>query len=271
MDYDLLIKAVEAAKGGRRYAFATVVDSTLKGTPRKSGAKMIVFEDGSAYGSIGGGRNEKAAQAQCLKAIKSGKPRFISYNYFGNKGESICGGQIKVFIEPFVGFKTLVICGAGHIGLPLSLIGKMLGFTVTVLDQRKEFASKKRFPHADRIVVGRYAPCLRKLAADVNTFVMVVTPGNEYDFECLKAVISKDFGYIGVISSKAKRIKFLNRLKAAGVSQKCLNRVRIPAGIDIGAQTPEEIAVSIAAELVKINNKDFLNTDKFKEKGIAKG
>lgn len=269
MDYDLLMKALEAAQGGRRYAFATVVDSTLKGTPRKSGAKMIVLEDGSAYGSIGGGRNEKAAQAQCLKAIKSGKPRFVSYDYFGNKGESICGGQIKVFIEPFVGFKKLIICGAGHIGLSLSLIGKMLGFKVTVLDQRREFANKKRFPHADRIIVGRYAPYLRKMAADSNTFVMIVTPGNEHDFECLKGVVSKDLAYVGVISSKAKRIKFLNRLKKMGVAQKYFNKVRIPAGIDIGAQTPEEIAVSIAAELVRINNEDFLNTDKFKEKGTA--
>jgi xanthine dehydrogenase accessory factor len=267
MDYDLLIKAVEAAQGGRRYAVATVVESTLKGTPRKSGAKMIVFEDGSACGSIGGGRNEKAAQAQCLKAIKSGKPRIVSYDYFGNKGESICGGQINVFIEPFEGRKNLVICGAGHIGLPLSLVGKMLGYKVTVIDHRKAFASKKRFPHADRIVAGKYAPYLRKMSADLNTFIMIVTPGNEYDFECLRTVVCKDAAYVGVISSKAKRIRFLNRLRAVGVSQKYLNRVRIPAGIDIGAQTPEEIAVSIAAELVKINNKDFLNTDKFKEKG----
>ncbi len=271
MDYDLLIKAVEAAQGGRRYAFATVVDSTIKGTPRKSGATMIVFEDGSACGSIGGGRNEKAAQAQCLKAIQLGKPRFVSYDYFGNKGESICGGQIKVFIEPFVGLKNLVICGAGHIGLPLSIIGKMLGFKVTVLDHRREFANKKRFPHADRIVVGSYAPYLRRMATDPSTFVMIVTPGNEYDFECLKAVICRNSAYVGVISSKAKRIKFLNRLKRAGVARKYLDKVKIPAGIDIGAQTPEEIAVSIAAELIRVNNKDFLNTDKFKEKGKAKG
>lgn len=266
MDYDLLIKAVEAAQGGRRYAFATVVDSTLKGTPRKSGAKMIVFEDGSACGSIGGGRNERDAQTQCLKAIKSRKPRLVSYDYFGHRGESICGGQIKVFIEPFVGIKSLIICGAGHIGLPLSLIGKMLGFKVTIIDHRKAFASKKRFPHADRIIAGNYAPHLRKMSADSNTFIMIVTPGNEYDFECLKTVVYKDAVYIGVIASKAKRIKFLTRLKAAGVSQKYLSRVRIPAGIDIGAQTPEEIAVSIAAELVRVNNTDSLNTDKFKEK-----
>jgi xanthine dehydrogenase accessory factor len=264
MNHELLIKALNAAKKGQSYAFATIVESTIKGTPRKAGAKMIVLEDGALFGSIGGGRYEKAAQKESLKAIKSGKSSLMTYDYFGNKGQSVCGGQIRVFIEPFTGAKHFIICGAGHIALPLSVMGKMLNHKVTIIDNRKEFANKKRFPHADKIIVGPHAKRLAKMPIDKNTYIMIVTQGNEYDFECLMAVIESDAGYLGVISSKAKRIKFFNRLKKMGVAQKYLQRIHIPAGIDIGAQTPEEIAVSISAELVTLSNKAFLATDKFK-------
>ncbi len=267
MDHELLIKAYEAAQKGQSYAFATVVDSTPKGTPRKAGAKMVVLEDGSLFGTIGGGRNEKAAREECLKAIKEGNhPTLVTYDYFGQEGQSVCGGQIKVFIEPFLGQKHFIICGGGHIALPLSVLGKMLGFKVTILDNRPEFASSKRFPHVDQIILGEYPKELAKLAVNSNTLVMVVTQGNEHDFECLKTVIRSKVGYIGVISSKAKRIKFFNRLKEMGFTGKDFKRINIPAGIDLGAQTPEEIAVSIASEIIKYNNANLIGTDKFKEK-----
>lgn len=264
MDHELLLKALEAIRKGQSYAFATVIEATIKGTPRKSGAKMIVLEDGTLLGSIGGGRYELAAKKKCLKAIQSGKPALVTYDYFGQKGQSVCGGQIKVFIEPFAGLKHLVICGAGHIALPLSLLGKMLNFKVTIIDSRKEFANQARFPHVDGIMVGPHVSKLAQIAVTPNTCVMIVTHGNEYDFKCLKAVVRSGACYIGVISSKAKQIKFFNRLiKEEGVSSNLLEKVRIPAGFDIGAQTPEEIAVSIMAEIVAINNKDFVGTDKF--------
>ena len=265
MGQDLLIKALKAAQKGQKYAFATVVEATKKGTPRKSGAKMVVLEDGAIFGSIGGGRNEMAVQKECLKAIRSGKPALITYNYFGREGQSICGGQMKVFIEPAVMQNHFVICGAGHIALPLSAIAKMLNYKVTIIDDRKVFANKRRFPHADKIIVGNHAQKLAKIPVNQNTHIMIVTQGNEYDFQCLKSVINSDFGYLGVISSKTKKIKFFNRLKNMGISAKLLKKIHIPAGIDIGAQTPEEIAVSISAELVAFNNKNSIGTDKFKE------
>ncbi len=259
-----MIKALRASERGRSYAVATLVDSTVKGTPRKAGAKMIALEDGTFWGSIGGGRNEKAVQKECLKAIKSGKPSFLTYDYFGSVGQSVCGGQIKVFIEPFKGSKHFVICGAGHIALPLSVIGKMLNFKVTIIDNRKEFANPRRFPHVDRIIAGDHARKLAQLPIDQNTYIMVVTQGNEFDFECLKTAINTDAGYLGVISSRAKRVKFFGRLRKIGVSRARLDQVRIPAGVDIGAQTPEEIAVSIAAEIVAVKNAAFLGADKFR-------
>ncbi len=259
-------KAYEAAIKGQSYAFATIIESTPKGTPRKAGAKMIVLADGSVVGTIGGGRNEKATIEACQKALKAGKPNIVTFNYFGGEGKSVCGGQIKVFVEPFAGKKHFVICGAGHIGLPLSVLGKMLNFKVTIIDNRKELANKERFPHVDEILCGNHTQILGKLTINEDTFIMIVTQGNEYDYECLKAVISAKARYIGVISSKAKRIKFFRRLKDAGISEELLNRIKIPAGLDVGAMTPEEIALSIATEIVAEYNKSFLNSAKFQEK-----
>lgn len=259
-------KAFAAAQKGQSYAFATIIESTLKGTPRKSGAKMVVLADGTIAGTIGGGRNEQAAIAECKAAIKSGRPTTVTYNYFGREGESVCGGQIKIFIEPFAKKKHFIICGAGHIALPLSVLSKMLNFKTTIIDNRKAYAHRKRFPHVDQIILSPHAPGLAKLEITPDTYIMIVTQGNEFDFECLKAVIRSKAGYIGVISSKAKRVKFFNRLKQAGINAKFLQRIKIPAGLDIGAQTPEEIAVSITAEIIAQQNKDYLKTAKFKEK-----
>jgi xanthine dehydrogenase accessory factor len=269
MDHELLIKALNAAQKGKKLAFATVVETTKKGTPRKTGAKMIVLEDGTLYGSIGGGRNEKAVQAECLKAIRSAKPSLVNYQYFGKEGQSICGGQMKVFIEPLISQRHFVICGAGHIALPLSVIAKMLSYKVIIIDNRKTFANKDRFPHADKIIVGNHAQKLSQIQIDKNTMIMIVTQGNEYDFECLRTAIVTEAGYLGVISSKPKRVKFFNRLRKMNIPESYLKRVHIPAGIDIGAQSPEEIAVSIAAELIAENNKDLMGTDKFKKSQTA--
>ncbi len=270
MDHDLLIKAFQAAQKGQSYAFATIIETTLKGTPRKAGAKMVVLEDGSLFGSIGGGRNEKAAREEALRSLKTGKPIIVTYNYFGHEGQSVCGGQMKVFIEPFIGQNHMIICGAGHIALPLSVLGKMLNFKVSIIDNRKEFANKARFPHVDSIYLGEHAKELKKLTINEKTFIMIVTQGNEYDFQCLKEVVTSKAGYIGVISSKPKRIKFFKRLRQLGIADQFLKRIHIPAGLDIGAQTPEEIAVSISAEMIKNQNEIFTGTDKFKVKKDGK-
>jgi xanthine dehydrogenase accessory factor len=264
MQQEILYKALKASQKGQHYAFATIIEATVKGTPRKAGAKMIVFDDGTSYGTIGGGRNEKAAIAECLKAIQKQRTTTVTYNYFGREGESVCGGQMKVFIEPFAATRHLIICGAGHIALPLSAFGKILGFKVTVIDDRKEFANKRRFPHVDKIIVGDHAGELAKVKIGPHSYVAIVTQGNEYDFECLKAVIRSPAAYIGVISSRPKKVKFFGRLKTSGIEEKYLKRVHIPMGIDIGSQTPEEIAVSIMAEIEAVKNKSYIGTDKFK-------
>ena len=266
MEHELLIKALKASEKGRSYAVATLVESTVKGTPRKAGAKMIVLEDGTLWGSIGGGRNEKAVQKECLKSIKSGNPSFVTYDYFGGVGQSVCGGQIKVFIEPFRGTKHFVICGAGHIALPLSAMAKMLGFKVTIIDNRKELANKRRFPHVDRIILGNHAQKLKTIAVPTkNDYIAIVTQGNEYDYQCLETALKTEAGYIGVISSALKKVKFFRRLKEKRVPANTLQRIHAPMGLNIGAQTPEEIAVSILSQIIAIDTEAILGSLKFAE------
>lgn len=266
MDTELLHKALEAYKKDQSFAFATIVDSTLKGTPRKTGSKMVVLKDGTIFGSIGGGAIEKAVQAECQKAIKTKKPDFITYDLFGKKNQPICGGQMKVFIEPFSGKKHLVICGAGHIALPLSMIAKILNFKVTVIDNRKEFASKRRFPHVGNVISCNHTQALKCLTINQDTYIMIVTQGHKYDFQCLKTALRTKAAYIGVISSRIKRLKFFASLKKMGFAKSRLERVYMPAGIDIGAQTPEEIAVCIMAEIIARYQAPHIGTAKFKEK-----
>jgi len=262
---DLLKTALKASHEGQSYAFATVIDST-KGTPQKAGAKMIVLEDGTLLGTIGGGKYEKIAQEICLKSIKTKKPKIITFDLAPKKSTFLCGGQVKIFIEPFCGQKHLIICGAGHIALPLSIFGKLLNYKVTIIDNRKEFANKKRFPHADTVLVGPHAKKLAKMRIDQNSLIVITTQGHKYDFDCLSTVIKSKAKYIGVISSKTKRREFLKKLETAKVAQKFLNRISIPVGLDIGAQTPEEIAVSIMAEIVAAINKDLIGSSKFQLK-----
>ncbi len=250
----LFSKAFEAAGKGQSYAFATIIESTLRGTPRKTGAKMIVLEDGSFCGSIGGGRNERNAQFECLKAIKTQKPLTVTYKFDEKPGNSICGGQIKVFIEPFSGIKHFVICGAGHIALPLSALAKMLSYRVSILDNRPEFANKERFPHVDDVYLGDHAEILKKIPINKNTYIIIVTQGYEYDFRCLEVSIKSKAAYIGFISSKVKKVKFLRRLREKSFSEQLIEKIHAPMGLNIGAQTPEEIAISIAAEIIAKSN-----------------
>ncbi len=266
MNEDLIEQARLAITAGQRFAFATIVDSTAKGTPQKSGAKMIVFEDGSTFGTIGGGRNEKDAIAQCRQAIRTGRSELKTYDFFGNKGQSVCGGQMKVFIEPVTRARKFILCGGGHIALPLAFMVKSMGYHLTVIDSRRAYANKERFPCADKILVGKYPTQIGKCRIDGQTDVMIVTHGNEHDYECLRAVIDSPAGYIGCISSQAKRVKFLRRLREDGVKPADIKRISIPAGIDLGAQTPAEIAVSISAELVQRQHREDVDSDKFKAK-----
>ncbi|MFA5260178.1 MAG: XdhC/CoxI family protein [Candidatus Omnitrophota bacterium] len=264
----LILAAYNASLKNQSFAFATIIKSSDRGTPRKTGAKMILTSDGDIMGTVGGGIDEKRIIQECQKAIKRNQHKIIHYELTGQGTRPICGGKYSIFIEPFAQQRHLIICGAGHIALPLSVIAKILNFKVTIIDNRKHYANKNRFPHVNQIITGTHAAKLRKLKTTGNTYIVIVTHGHEHDFKCLNAALDMDTkaGYIGVISSQIKRISFMKKLKTLGYTQTQLKRISMPVGIDIGAHTPEEIAVSIIAEIISTYNKDSLKAKKFNTK-----
>lgn len=250
----LFNKILEVLRRQESCATATIVAS--RGScPRKIGAKMVVHADGSVEGTIGGGGLEKLVTSDALAALRRKRSFLKEYPLHKSSGLQVCGGAVSVFIEVLEPARTLVICGAGHIGLSLSVIGKLLGFRVVVVDNRREFADKKRFPHADEVIRGKYPAVLRPARLDKSAFVVIVTHAHLHDTECLRAALKTGASYIGMIGSSTKIALVFKQLEKEGVSRKRLNEVHTPVGLKIGAETPEEIAVSIAAELVQVYRK----------------
>jgi len=234
---------------------ATVV-SSQGSSPRKIGTKMIVYKDASIEGTIGGGGLEKLVIADALNALKRKKSFLKIYHLDKKSGLQVCGGEVSIFLEVLEPNKKIVIAGAGHIGLALSFITKLLGFEVAIVDNRSAFAAAARFPHADKIICAPYKEAFKKISIDKNTFIVIVTHGHAFDLESLEAALKTKAGYIGMIGSDTKIKLIFNELKKKGFKKDKLSLVHTPVGLDIGAQTPEEIAVAIAAEIIQVNRKN---------------
>ncbi|MGH7947916.1 MAG: XdhC family protein, partial [Candidatus Binataceae bacterium] len=160
-------------------------------------------------------------------------------------------GSARVFVDPIVGTQRLVIAGAGHIAQPLSQLGSMLGFHVTVIDDRAAFANRERFPSADRIIVQPFAAAVASLSLDRDCYLVSVTRGHAYDEEVVRAAVATDCGFIGMIGSRRRVRAMLERLAERGVAADKLEQVHAPLGLDVGAETPDEIAVAIIAEIIR--------------------
>lgn len=169
-------------------------------------------------------------------------------------------GDEEIFVESICGKPKLVICGGGHIALPLSRMGKMLEFDVTVIDNRPEFANNERFPHADNVICKDFNEALEEAGINSNTYIVIVTRGHMDDRKCLCKVIRMNHKYVGMIGSKGKVASVFNKMKEDGYTEEELKNVYTPVGLDIGAETPEEIAVSIFAEIIQIKNKKLICT-----------
>jgi len=244
---------VSAIKSGTPFCLATVV-KTEGSTPRKSGAKMLVFQSGKTEGTIGGSLVEQQVIEKAQSIILSGEPEICSFSFNANadeKDKMICGGKMKIFIEPFVSNKNLYIFGAGHCGFALAPVAAAAGFVVHVLDDREDQASKDRFPMAATITVGDYEKISGDLCPKKDAFVAIMTHGHSADAEVLKNVLAKDCKYVGLMASKRKRQQIFEKLVKEGIDKNSMEKVCSPIGLDINAETPEEIAVSITAELIE--------------------
>lgn len=241
---------------GESVALATIVKATGS-TPGRVGFKMLVFQNGKILGTVGGGCNEIKIATEAVKVIKAGKASLTTFRYEGadvGSEEPICGGTCEVFIEPILPAPTLYIFGAGHVGQSLAKMGKIAGFRIVVIDDRREFANRERFPEADEILVIDFKQAKEKLKLSRTACVIVATRGHKNDLEVLKSFVDCDLAYIGMIGSKKKVEEIFESLKKAGVTQRFLQKVHAPIGLRIGAETPAEIAISILAEIIVETN-----------------
>jgi xanthine dehydrogenase accessory factor len=251
---DIYQEIVRVKAEGEEAALVTIVSATGS-TPREEGAKMLVKPDGSILGTIGGGSLEVQVIEEAVKVIKQGKPKRLHMSLTAKEtGEvgMICGGELEVFIEPILSPPTLYIFGGGHISLSLAKMGKLLGFKIAVIDDRPEFASSERFPEADVILAEDFTKSFPKIKIDKSSYIVIVTRGHQHDELVLEWAVGTPAKYIGMIGSKTKVKAIFSHLLAKGKSKEQLDRVHAPIGLEIEAQTPEEIAVSILAEVIKV-------------------
>ncbi len=251
---EVLLAALQAEAAGEPAALVTVV-STTGSTPQKAGARMLVFADGRIVGTIGGGCLEAEMGWRAREAIQGRLPKLVSYDLTPDQaGEDglVCGGRMQVFIEPIEGTPVLCLFGAGHVAQPLARMAKACGFRVEVADDRIKFANAERFPEADAIVVDDFAAAAARMTLGPSSYAIVVTRGHKGDAEALQAVLGRGLRFVGLLGSRPKVVHIFAALEERGVSRQELARVHAPLGLEIGAQTPEEIAVSILAEMIAV-------------------
>jgi len=257
MNREVFAAVSEALERGEPAALVTIV-STTGSTPQRVGAKMLVYDDGRVVGTIGGGCYENDAFWKAREAITRRRPQLIHYELtddFAQESGLICGGQMDVYIEPIEPSPELYVVGAGHVGFHLARVAHEVGFRVHVVDDRDKFANAERFPHAVEIAVDHIPSWLERTALPAHAYVVVVTRGHTNDLEAMRALAPRDLRYLGLIGSRAKVVRIYDELLKDGhVPADHLERVHAPIGLDIGAVTPQEIAVSILAELIAVKH-----------------
>lgn len=256
MNKEVFAAVAEALEKGEPAALVTIV-STTGSTPQRVGAKMLVFPDGRTVGTIGGGCYENDAFWKAREAIGNRKPQLMHYELdddFAQETGLICGGQMSVYIEPIEPSPELYVIGAGHVGACLATMAQDVGFQVHVIDDREKFASRDRFPNATEVVTEDIPTWLARTSLPSHAYVVVVTRGHTNDLDAMRALAPRELRYLGLIGSRAKVARISDQLLAEGLAPALLTQVHAPIGLDIGAVTPQEIAVSILAELVAVKH-----------------
>ncbi len=249
----ILSRAAELEQQGRAFALVTVIRAHGS-VPRHDGSKMIVLSDGKTDGTIGGGDMEGRVIREALEALTSGESRVLSYAFrdVAQGDVGVCGGEVDVFVEPVKARAKVVIVGGGHVGRAVAHLAHWLGFRVVVSDDRQEFATPESSPEADEHIHCLLPELVERTAIDADTYVLLTTRGMPVDVAGLPALLKTEAAYIGVIGSRRRWEVCAEKLRAAGVSDEDIGRVTSPIGLELNAESPEEIAVSIMAELVML-------------------
>jgi len=238
---DIHVRIVELIEKEKSFCLATVLASNIADV--RTGRKAVVFDNGAVEGSLGSTQLDSNLAGLAQKAFKENKSQVAEME-----------AGVKVFLNIISPDAQLILCGAGHIAIPLAHFAQRLGFRVTVIDDRSEFASASRFPNCN-VIADDFTVALRDYHFSPATYVVVITRGHEHDADCLIEILSKKTAYVGLIGSR-RRVRFvLDMLAEKGFSQTRLKDVFTPIGLPIGAESPEEIALSIVSELVCVRRK----------------
>src|SRR5689334_12942282 len=251
---DLYEELVRLRRLGQKCALATIVQ--VRGSiPSYESAKLLVREDGSMTGTIGGGCVEAEVWNAAREVLDTEKPRHLSFNLGQDAAYDnglICGGQLDVFVEPVLPVPGAFIFGAGHISKSLSKVASLAGFSTVIVDNRESFANRERFPEAGEVHAAEYEEVFPNLNINETSYVIVVTRGHRDDMRVLKLAIGTPARYIAMIGSKRKVLNVVRELEKEGIPRAAFERVFAPMGLDIGAISPEEIAIAVAAEMIAV-------------------
>jgi xanthine dehydrogenase accessory factor len=251
---DVYEELVRLRRAGRKCALATIVE--VRGSiPSHEAAKLLVRDDGSIAGTVGGGCVEAEVWSAARQVIETGRSQRLSFDLSQQAASDnglICGGQLDVFIEPVFPQPRAFIFGAGHISKSLAAIAGQAGFSTAVIDDRESFANRERFPDAGEVIAGEYEQIFPKLEVNDASYIIIVTRGHRDDLRVLRWAATTPAHYVAMVGSKRKVIELVKALEREGVPSDALERIHAPMGLDIGAVTPEEIAVSVVAEMIAV-------------------
>jgi xanthine dehydrogenase accessory factor len=240
---------------GDPVVLCTIVDS--KGsTPRHEGSKMLVFPDGHIQGTVGGGEIENRVIVEALDALNKRTTKLLHYKLvdpaIGDPG--ICGGQVEVYVEPLIPKLTIVVIGTGHVGRQVVFLAKWLGYRVVVSDDRAELCTNEFMPGADEFIICPMSEITKKLVVTPYTYFVITTRGSDVDIEGLPSILDTNPGYIGIIGSRRRLENTKKEINKKKDYKTALNKIHSPIGLELRAETPEEIAISIMAEVMMVAN-----------------
>lgn len=246
----------ELEKNNESAALCTVVRS-IGSTPRHVGSKMLVYPNGTFIGTVGGGEMESRVIKAAHEALQNGESQTLSYTMADpSRGDpGVCGGTVEVFVEPILPPAMIVVIGAGHVGKAVVHLAKWLGFRVAVSDDRAEFCTPEAVPGADAYYPVEMGKLRQELPINRQTYIVITSRGSGVDAKGLPHLLETDPAYIGVIGSRRRWLTTVKALREKGVPEENITKVRSPMGLELNAETPEEIAVSIIAEILMIKDK----------------